>query len=157
MGMTYWLAVRNEETIESKENDLFAIYRSNDKLNNICKELGVIQIDDYVDVGDSVLDFKDYTESMKKKFKTMDPDEIDEMMYQMYEEGKRPFFLDKLHWCSSSDGLATFSALNQYATDNPSVFEAQDMENLKKEFTEVITFLKNAVEKQLPFHLSIVQ
>lgn len=145
MGMAYWLNLRYGENIESDENDLSEICRLTETLDKICNKIGVKEISDFIDSTEAVRDCSDDTDYAEE-----DQD--------LYDEGKRPYPLDKMKWYSVSDGLQTITELNNYIKNEPSSLKLNQerLESLSGEFAEILSILEKSNKNCQGFHLEIL-
>ncbi|WP_093065539.1 hypothetical protein [Thiothrix caldifontis] len=144
MGMTYWLNVRDGDTIESEENDLSATCKLTDTLDKVCLELGVRAVSEFVDGTEMSMEYED-------EFDVPDDDVL-------YEEGKRSYPLDEMHWCEANSGLDTFRALQASLSESPENFgfDLDDIDMLAAELDEIIELLEEAASQGRTFHLELL-
>lgn len=145
MGMAYWLEIRKGESVECDEEDIYMLCRHNDKLDEICRKLGVTELSEFVDSTEIVREFDDELE-------------ISVADAALYDEGKRPYDLDEMVWADPSEGVVSIAAIGVYLSDHPrwSNLGEDDRNLLFEEINSVLEQLKSAAKDSRPFHLAIL-
>jgi hypothetical protein len=140
MGMTLWLHVLHDRTIESGETDYSSLWQFTEELDALCTRLGILVFSGFFDHTDMKYNLADGPEDAET-----DP------------ETGWAYGIDDMDWFDTKDGLGTLQALETHLAGDPESLQMKpsQLEALLEELREVCTKLESA-GAGTRFHLELV-